>query len=112
MLRKEPEYKKNQKSAEEHRNYARYHKENIGAILAVTTVVDRMVNQKTAENEKAERHEDGKKNRENTMIGVIGVTAIVALLTLVVTHRDTSKIITEAKIGSYPLDVLNEGIGK
>jgi hypothetical protein len=98
--RLEPEYHSKQQSASEHRERTQRHDQNLRAIAAITAGIDRIAVEQQTNRDQRERHETGKRRREQTTIAVIAATAITALITLGVTHCDTVRAITEARIAS------------
>jgi hypothetical protein len=95
--RKEPEYRRQQKEAAERRDEAESHKENISAIAAVATGIDRVVTEHQSDRDQRERHESGKSLRDRVTIGALIAAAAAALLTLTVTHCDTRDLIQQSE---------------
>jgi hypothetical protein len=93
---KEPEYRRKQQDAAQQRDLTKKHEENVGAIIAVTTVIDRVATEHQANRDQKERHEKEKTNRENMTNWVLGIAAAVAILTIVVTHCDNINVTVAA----------------
>ena len=89
----EPEYKKKQKTAKEHRERAEQHQ-------ALIQSMKRVADEQEATRDQHERHERGKRRRECSTIVAISATAVIALLTLMITHFDTVRVIEEARTSS------------
>lgn len=94
---KEAENLQTQESIQGKGHRAQHDEEGISTVIAISTMINRVVNEQVASREQQERHESGKRNREIATICVIAATAVIALATLVVTHFDTERALSEAR---------------
>jgi hypothetical protein len=93
----EPEYRRQQKIAAEHRQHAQQHKEIIRTIVTLTTSIDSMSAEHAASRQQAARHENGKRKRDWSTFGALVAAAAAAILTLIVSHCDNRAIIDESR---------------
>jgi hypothetical protein len=96
----QPEYRRKQKEAAEHRCNTTQHEQNIRAVTTLSTRIDNLAAEHRAYREQQGRHENNKRFREWITIIVISATALLALITILVTHFDTKSIIGESERAS------------
>src|SRR4051794_3697696 len=94
---KEPEDRRKQESAEKHRDETKKHEEQIHAITAVVTAVDRIATEHQANRDQRDRQERESRQLERRTLCGIWTAAFFALLAVTVTHCDTRDLITDTR---------------